>query len=217
MEKWRQTIILFDLDGTLTDSAEGVIRSMQHMQEKMGIEKWADEDLTFVVGPPLMKTFTEDFAMDSETAEKALVFFRERYTTVGLFENKVYPGVVEMLAALKAKGKRMAVATSKKEETAVRILEHFDIAKYFEVIGGDNRAEGRDTKAKVIDYVLECMKADKNDVIMVGDRKFDVEGAHAIGIPCIAVEYGYGDRAEFEACGADCIAATAEDVANLLE
>ncbi len=215
MEKLQQTIILFDLDGTLTDSAEGVIRSIQHMQEKMGIEKWAEEDLTFVVGPPLMKTFTEDFAMDNETAEKALVIFRERYTTIGLFENKVYPGVVEMLAALKAKGKRMAVATSKKEETAVRILEHFDIAQYFEVIGGDNRAAGRDNKAKVIDYVLDCMKADKKDVIMVGDRKFDVEGAHAIGIPCITVEYGYGDRAEFEACGADYIAAEAEDVVEL--
>lgn len=215
MEKLKQTIILFDLDGTLTDSAEGVIRSCQHMQEKMGIEKWADADLRFIVGPPLMKTFTEDFDMDKETAEKALIFFRERYTTVGLFENKVYPGVEEMLAALQAKGKRLAVATSKKEETAVKILEHFGIAKYFEVIGGDHREAGRDTKAKVIDYVLSAMQAQKGDVIMVGDRKFDVEGAHAIGIPCIAVEYGYGDRAEFEACGADFIAVTTEDVTNL--
>lgn len=215
MEKLQQTIILFDLDGTLTDSAEGVIRSIQYMQERMGMEKWADEDLTFVVGPPLMKTFTEDFAMDKETSERALTIFRERYTTIGLFENKVYPGIEKMLAVLKAKGKRMAVATSKKEETAVRILEHFDIAKYFEVIGGDNPAQGRDNKAKVIDYVLNCMEADTGDVIMVGDRKFDVEGAHAIGIPCIAVEYGYGDRAEFEACGADYITATAEDVAEL--
>lgn len=215
MEKLRQTILLFDLDGTLTDSAEGVIRSLQHMQEKMGMEKWEDAALRFAVGPPLMKTFTEDFGMDAQTAERALVLFRERYTTVGLFENQVYPGIEEMLAALQAKGKRMAVATSKKEETAVRILEHFGIAKYFEVIGGDNRAAGRDNKAKVIAYVLEEMQADLQEVIMVGDRKFDVEGAHAIGIPCIAVEYGYGDRAEFEACGADVIAATAEAVAEL--
>lgn len=215
MEKLRQTILLFDLDGTLTDSAEGVIRSLQHMQEKMGMEKWADADLRFAVGPPLMQTFTQEFGMDAETAEKALLCFRERYTTVGLFENKVYPGIEEMLQALKAKGKRMAVATSKKEETAVRILEHFGIAQYFEVIGGDNRAAGRDNKAKVIAYVLEQMQADLAEVMMVGDRKFDVEGAHAIGIPCIAVEYGYGDRAEFEACGADFIAATAAEVAAL--
>lgn len=215
MEKLKQTIILFDLDGTLTDSAEGVIRSAQYMQEKMGIGKWKDEDLRFIVGPPLMKTFTEDFGMDAETTERALAHFRERYSTVGLFENRLYPGIEKMLAALRAKGKRLAVATSKKEETAVRILEHFGVAKYFEAIGGDNRAAGRDNKAKVIAYVLEQMRAEKGDVIMVGDRKFDVEGAHAIGIPCVAVEYGYGNREEFIACGADVIVGTAEDVAEL--
>lgn len=215
MEKQKQTIVLFDLDGTLTDSAEGVIRSAQYMQEKMGIEKWPEEKLKFIVGPPLIKTFTEDFAMDMETAERALAFFRERYTTVGLFENRLYPRTAEMLAALCAKGKRLAVATSKKEETAVRILEHFGVAQYFEVIGGDKREAGRDNKAKVIEYVLETMRADKGDVIMVGDRKFDVEGAHAIGIPCIGVEYGYGSREEFLACGADCIVATVEELTEL--
>ena len=148
-------------------------------------------------------------------AEKGIEVFRERYSTIGLFENKVFPGIVELLENLKAKGKRMAVATSKKEDLAVRILEHFEIAKYFEVIGGDMREAGRDNKAKVIDYVLETMQATKDDVIMVGDRKFDINGAHAIGIPCIAVEWGYGDRAEFEAHGADHIAATTEEVANL--
>ncbi|MBR2062437.1 MAG: HAD-IA family hydrolase [Anaerotignum sp.] len=215
MEKLKQNIILFDLDGTLTDSAEGVIRACQYMQEKLGFEVWPAENLKFIVGPPLMKTFMEDFGMEQEMAEKAMVTYREYYTTIGLFENKVYPGVVEMLADLKAKGKRMAVATSKKESLAVTILNHFDIAKYFEVIGGDARELGRDTKAKVIDYVLETMQAEKEDVIMVGDRKFDIEGAHALGIPCIAVEFGYGDREEFEAYNADFIAATAEDVVNL--
>lgn len=215
MEKLQQEIILFDLDGTLTDSAEGVIRSAQHMQEKMGIPKWADEDLVFIVGPPLLKTFTEDFKMTAEDAQKALGYFRERYASVGLFENKVYDGVFEMLKALKEKGKRLAVATSKKEETAVRILKHFELDTYFEVIGGDDREVGRDTKAKVIEYVLEKMQADKKDAIMVGDRKFDVEGAHLAGILCIAIEYGYGGRAEFEACGADYICATAKDLTDM--
>lgn len=215
MEKLQKSIILFDLDGTLTDSAEGVIRSAQHMQEKMGISKWADEDLKFIVGPPLMKTFTEDFNMNQEDAHRALEFFRERYATVGLFENKVYQGIPEMLHKLKKKGKRLAVATSKKEETAVRILKHFGIEDYFEVIGGDNREIGRDTKAKVIEYVLEKMKANKADAVMVGDRKFDVEGAHSVGLPCIAIEYGYGDRAEFEACGADYIGATPQAVEDM--
>lgn len=215
MEKLQQNIIIFDLDGTLTDSAEGVIRSAQHMQEKMGISKWANEDLKFIVGPPLIKTFTEDFQMNQEDAQRALGFFRERYATVGLFENKVYDGIPEMLEELKKKGKCLVVATSKKEETAVRILKHFEIDGYFDIIGGDNREIGRDTKAKVIEYVLESLGAKKEDAIMVGDRKFDVEGAHLVGIPCIAVEFGYGDRAEFEAYGADYIAETPKAVEEL--
>ena len=215
MDKCKQNIILFDLDGTLTDSMEGVIRSVQYMQEKMGMKVWDFADLRFIVGPPLIESFTKELAMELPKAEKAVEVFRERYTTVGLFENKVFPGIVEMLEELKAKGKRMAVATSKKEDQAVRILEHFGIAKYLEVIGGDAREIGRDTKAKVIDYVLETMNAEKDDVIMVGDRKFDIIGAHALGIPCIAVEWGYGDRVEFEAHDADYIVATTEDVANL--
>ena len=206
MDTLKQSIILFDLDGTLTDSEEGIIRSTQYMQEKMGQRIWSAEELHFIVGPPLMQSFTKEFGMAQEMAEKAVAIFRERYATIGLFENSVFPGVVELLQALRKKGKRLAVATSKKEDLAVRILE---------VIGGDRREVGRDNKAKVIDYVLETMQAKKDDVIMIGDRKFDIEGAHAIGIPCIAVEYGYGDRDEFEAHGADYIAKTTEDVEKL--
>lgn len=181
----------------------------------MGQRIWSAEELHFIVGPPLIQSFTKEFGMAQEMAEKAVAIFRERYATIGLFENSVFPGVVELLQALRKKGKRLAVATSKKEDLAVRILEHFEIADYFEVIGGDRREVGRDNKAKVIDYVLETMQAKKDDVIMIGDRKFDIEGAHAIGIPCIAVEYGYGDRDEFEAHGADYIAKTTEDVEKL--
>ena len=215
MDKLKQNIILFDLDGTLTDSMEGVIRSAQYMQEKMGLRVWDYEELRFMVGPPLIESFTKEFEMPFEEAEKGIEVFRERYSTIGLFENKVFPGVMELLEDLQKKGKRMAVATSKKEDLAVQILEHFGIAKYMEVIGGDMRELGRDTKAKVIEYVLETMQAEKEDIIMVGDRKFDIVGAHELGIPCIAVEWGYGDREEFEAYGADIIAATTEDVANL--
>lgn len=215
MDKLKQNIILFDLDGTLTDSMEGVIRSAQYMQEKMGREVWSFDDLRFMVGPPLIESFTKELGMPFDEAVTGIEVFRERYSTIGLFENAVFPGIVEMLESLKAKGKRMAVATSKKEDLAVRILEHFDIAKYMEVIGGDAREIGRDTKAKVIEYVLETMQAEKEDVIMVGDRKFDIIGAHALGIPCIAVEWGYGDRAEFEAYDADYIMATTEDVADM--
>lgn len=208
-----QEIVLFDLDGTLTDSAKGVIRSVQYMQEKMEMEEWSEADLRFIVGPPIFDSFYNELGMNAEEAERAFKFFRERYASIGLYENKLYDGIREMLDALKAKGKRMAVATSKNQSSAELILEHFEIAHYFEVIGG--HAVERDTKAKVINYVLETMKADQEDVIMVGDRKFDVVGAHAIGIPAIAVEYGYGDRAEFEACGADYIVPTPAAVVNM--
>ena len=159
MDTLKQSIILFDLDGTLTDSEEGIIRSTQYMQEKMGQRIWSAEELHFIVGPPLIQSFTKEFGMAQEMAEKAVAIFRERYATIGLFENSVFPGVVELLQALRKKGKRLAVATSKKEDLAVRILEHFEIAGYFEVIGGDRREVGRDNKAKVIDYVLETMQA----------------------------------------------------------
>lgn len=215
MDTLKQSIILFDLDGTLTDSEEGIIRSTQYMQKKMGRRIWSAEELHFIVGPPLMQSFQKEFGMEPALAEQAIAVFRERYATIGLYENRIFPGVLELLQALRRKGKRLAVATSKKEELAVRILEHFQIAEYFEIIGGDRRELGRDTKAKVIAYVLEAMGAKKDDVIMIGDRKFDIEGAHAIGIPCIAVEYGYGDRAELEAHGADYIAATTADVEKL--
>ncbi|WP_317855371.1 HAD-IA family hydrolase [Chakrabartyella piscis] len=212
MSKRTENIILFDLDGTLTDSADGIIKSAQHMQEKLGMPISKAEDLRFIVGPPLLPLFQSDFGMTLEEAEHALVVYRERYSTVGLFENEVYEGIPELLQSLRQKGKRLAVATSKKQESAIRILDHFGIAEYFEVIGGDNREIGRDTKAKVIAYVLEELHADMSDVVMVGDRKYDVEGAHAIGLPCIAVEYGYGDLAEFEACGADEVVATVKDL-----
>ena len=127
MDTLKQSIILFDLDGTLTDSEEGIIRSTQYMQEKMGQRIWSAEELHFIVGPPLMQSFTKEFGMAQEMAEKAVAIFRERHATIGLFENSVFPGVVELLQALRKKGKRLAVATSKKEDLAVRILEHFEI------------------------------------------------------------------------------------------
>ena len=115
MDTLKQNIILFDLDGTLTDSMEGVIRSVQYMQEKKGMPVWDFEDLRFIVGPPLFESFTKELAMAPEEAEEATAIFRERYSTIGLFENKVFPGIVEMLEELQKKGKRMAVATSKRK------------------------------------------------------------------------------------------------------
>lgn len=215
MAKFTQNIILFDLDGTLTDSAEGIIRSAQYMQEKMGMPIWQAKDLHFMIGPPLRESFRDAFHMNETEIEQGILYFRERYFSVGLFENTVYTGIQETLQQLRTMGKRLAVATSKHQSTAIRILDHFGLTEYFEIIGGDDQAAARNTKAKVIAYVMEQMQADTNDIIMVGDRKFDIEGAHTMHIPAIGVLYGYGSIEEFNACGADAIVQTPQDIITL--
>lgn len=215
MAKFTQNIILFDLDGTLTDSAEGIVRSAQYMQEKMGMPIWQAEDLHFMVGPPLRESFRDGFGMNETQIEQGILYFRERYFSVGLFENAVYDGIKETLQTLCDMGKRLAVATSKHQSTALRILEHFGLTEYFEIIGGDDNTSTRNTKAKVIAYVMEEMQADPKDIIMVGDRKYDIEGAHEMGISAIGVLYGYGSMEEFNACGADGIAKTPKDIVSL--
>ncbi len=217
MAHFTQNIILFDLDGTLTDSAEGIIRSAQYMQEKMDIPIWQSEDLRFMVGPPLRESFHNAFGMNETQIEQGIFYFRERYFAVGLFENAVYDGIKQTLKTLRAMGKRLAVATSKHQSTALRILEHFGLTEYFEIIGGDDTTSARNTKAKVIAYVMQEMQADTKDIIMVGDRKYDIEGAHALGISAIGVLYGYGSTEEFHACGADAIVKTPQDIVTLFQ
>lgn len=215
MDLWKQKVLLFDLDGTLTDSARGIIRSAQYMQKKMGQDVWTAEALRFLVGPPLRDSFREAFGMKDAEVEQAILYFRERYFSVGLFENAVYDGIVEMLQALQTSGKRLAVATSKHQTTAVRILEHFGLTKYFEVIGGDDPTSSRNTKAKVVAHVLKEMHVAPQDAVMIGDRKYDIEGAHALGVQAVGVLYGYGSAEEFAACGADAVVKTPQDVAEL--
>ncbi len=213
--KWKQEIILFDLDGTLTDSAEGVFRCTRYMQEKMGMRLWTDEELRFMIGPPLQETFRKEFALSEADTKTALAYFRERYFQVGMFENKVYDGVREMLSALKNKGKRLGVATSKHEWAAVRILEHYGLLDYFELVGGDNVEENRTNKQEVMAYVLNKMGAAKDNAVMVGDRMYDIDGGRALGISTIGVEYGYGDRAELIAHKADCVVKTPMELVSL--
>ena len=215
MEKLDETYLIFDLDGTLTDSAEGVIHTAQFMMKKMGMEPWSDEDLRFMVGPPLMNTFRNAFGMHEEEAKKALVIFRSQYFNVGAMENKVYDGIVPMLQALKRKGKCLAVATSKNEAAAQKILKHFGLDIYFDVIGGDTEENDRNCKAKVLAHVIDQLRIKPKEAVMIGDRHHDVEGAHQIGMPCVAVGWGYGTPEEFLECGADFIAKTPADLAGL--
>lgn len=206
--------ILFDLDGTLTDSGEGIIKSSAMVLEKYGLPVPSYEEMRVFVGPPLHETFHK-FGVPEEQCDDAVELYRVRYNTVGLFENFPYPGIRELLEALKAQGHRLFVATSKPEEMSVRILEHFDLAKYFEIICGATLDRSRLEKSDVIAYLLQQAGGVEN-CIMVGDTVFDVVGAAAHGIPTIGVAWGYGKVEDMKNAGAAAIAETPEQLLELL-
>ncbi len=207
--------LLFDLDGTLTDSAPGIINCFRHALNSMGFDE--PEDIMRVVGPPLYDSFAEFCGMNSEQVLEAVRIYRSRYADIGLFENNVYDGIPEMLSRLKDNGKRLLVATSKPEVFAVRILEKFELAQFFDVIGGADINGSRNEKSEVIEYVLSRAGiTDRSDVLMIGDRKHDIIGAKKCGIRCMAVLWGYGCTAEFTQYGADIIANTPQDAADII-
>lgn len=216
MEKLTCKYIFFDLDGTLTKSDPGITRSIQYALRKHNMPCPSLEELKVFVGPPLGEKFMEVFGVSKEKAAEMVLSYRERYTTVGKFECDVYDGVKEALAELRKMGKVLCVATSKPENSAVEVLEHFGLAQYFDVIGGDTPDHGRKNKTAVINYVIENMKiTDKDDVIMVGDTHYDVLGASEIGIRCIGVLYGYGKKEDLEKAGAYRLAESPKDIVEM--
>ena len=195
--------ILFDLDGTLTDSGEGIINCVIYALEKFGMPIPERESLRYFVGPPLHESFVKQ-GVPADRAEEAVAVYRERYVPTGMFENAPYPGIRELLEVLKAEGYTLYVASSKPEWMCVEILKHFDLAKYFDMICGATMDTSRTNKEAVIEYLIrENGKAD--NMIMVGDTKFDVIGAKAHNIPCIGVSWGYGTVADMQAAGAKAI------------
>lgn len=207
--------LLFDLDGTLTDSTEGIVKCIEHALTKMGYEM--PEDTNKFLGPPLYQSFAEFCGMNEEQVNEAVRIFRERYSTVGLFENRVYDGIPEMLDRLKKGGKRIMVATSKPEVYAVRIFEKFGLAQYFEIVGGANINGTRNYKHEVIEYVLaKADITDRSRVLMIGDRKQDADGAHKTGLKCMGILWGFGSIEELTEAGADYIAETPQQVTDLL-
>lgn len=198
-------VILFDLDGTLTDSAEGIMNCAEYALNLMGITEPDRSRLLRFIGPPLVDSFMDFYGMSREDALKAVALYRERFPVKGIFENRVYEGIPEALDMLKKAGKRLAVATSKPEVYAKRILEHFELAEYFEAVTGAELSGERNAKSEVIE---ECLKRlgnpDKGTVLMVGDRKHDVIGAKACGVDCAGVKFGYAEENELENAGAIC-------------
>ncbi len=203
--------ILFDLDGTLTDSYPGITNSVKYALNKMGYEIPSDERLREFIGPPLFDEFSR-MGMDKETAEAAVRAYREYYPEKGVFECTLIDGAEELLAELKRRGKYIALATSKPQVFAKMILKHFGIEKYFDFIGGASLDDKISTKEQVLRYVLEKTGADPAQCVLVGDRFYDIVGAHKAGMKCIAVLVGYGSRGEFEEHNADIICETLGDV-----
>ena len=209
--------VLFDLDGTLTDPAEGITNALMHAQRRLGMAVSRREDLYVFIGPPLIEMFMSEWGLSRVEAEQALLYYREHFSTKGLFENVPYAGIGDCLGSLKAAGLRLFVATSKPEPLSLRILEHFDLLQYFDAVAGSTMDEQRTKKGQVIAYALETYALDPTETIMVGDRKHDVLGAKENGLPCIGVLYGYGSREELTAAGAAALAADLTELSALLK
>lgn len=219
--------ILFDLDGTLTDPKPGITGCVQYALHKFGIEEPDLDKLEPFIGPPLLDSFQEFYGFDEEKGLQAIAYYRERFSTVGLFENEIYPGIAQMLARLQKAGSRLAVASSKPTVFVTRILEHFGILSYFDVIVGSELDGTRGRKEEVVEEALRQLLCDgsgeeeargksRHDIVMVGDRKYDITGAKAHHIASIGVAYGYAAAGELEAAGADVIVETVEELERVL-
>ena len=205
--------VLFDLDGTLTDSGEGIINCAALALAHFGLPIPDREEMRTFVGPPLKDSFLRH-GVKPEQVDEAIRVYRSRYVPIGKLENAPYPGIRELLEALKGQGLRLYVATSKPEEMAAEILEHFDLSQYFEKICGATLDGSRGSKEAVIRYLLE--RTGEQDCVMVGDTKFDVLGAAALGIPTIGVAWGYGKVEDMQSAGATAIVHTPEQLRELL-
>lgn len=216
--------LLFDLDGTITKSEKGIFNCIKYALDWAGIPYPEYSVFRSFIGPSLYDSFVREFGMDDAKAKEMVAKYRERYNVVGLFEAEVYEGVADTLCALKEKGCILSVATSKPTEPTLRILEKFGVGKYFDVVVGSNPDGTGSDKKHIISQVLESLKKDHDlteemiqdgQVVMIGDRRYDIEGGKACGLQTIGVLYGYGSREEFEAAGADNIVETPEEILKL--
>ena len=209
--------VFFDLDGTLTDPGIGITNSVSYALDKWNIKVSDRSELYKFIGPPLIDSFGKYYGFSPGECRQAVVYYREYFSTKGLYENEVYEGVVQLLTRLKEAGKKLVVATSKPDKFAVTILKHFDLYKYFDFVAGASMDETRTKKDEVIAYALESLGIDDvSDVVMVGDREHDVLGAKVFGMDSIGVLYGYGDMEELTKAGATYIVENVEEILKLV-
>jgi phosphoglycolate phosphatase len=209
----RYRAVIFDLDGTLTDPAEGITRCIAYALERMHAAVPAETALLDWIGPPLREHFTSYLGGDAAAGEQALACYRERFATVGLFENRVYAGIPALLADLHGHGCRVLLATGKPQPYARRILEHFGLLPYFDIVGGATLDGTLTDKADILAGLLPRLTAaERAACVMVGDRSHDIEGARAHALPCIAVGYGFGSPEELRACAPAQIVGSVEEL-----
>ena len=205
--------VIFDLDGTLTRSEEGIWNCVRHAADRMGFPQPDADTLRKFVGPPLMYSFQTYMGMSEEQARAAVTAYRERYTRVGLFENRVYPGIRRLLRTLRREGWHIGIATGKPQDSSERIIEHFGLARYFDRIVGPDGVTNRSEKDWLIRQALpECY----DEAWMVGDRCFDIEGGRSVGIHTVGVGYGYGSEEELRAAGCEAWVPTVDALIELL-
>lgn len=209
--------VMFDLDGTITDTGLGITNAVMYALEKFNIKVADRTQLYKFIGPPLRDSFKNFYGFTDEQAELAVKYYREYYSVKGLYENTIYDGIETLLEKLYNDGKTIVTATSKPEEYAVKIIERLGIAKYFKYIAGADMEGKRGSKSAVIRYALEkCGITDCSEVIMIGDREFDVKGSAEFGIDCIGVLFGYGNYDELKNAGAKYIAGTADEIYSFI-
>lgn len=209
-------IILFDLDGTLTDPKEGITKCVQYALEYFGISVSDRDNLLCFIGPPLIDSFQDFYGFSLKDAEVAVAKYRERYKDIGIFENGIYDGITDMLDACKKSGKKICLATSKPEVFAKRILEKYGMAQYFDEVAGSTLDGSINEKCDVIKEAFRrmniCSDDELSQIVMVGDRKHDIIGAKKCKIQSIGVRFGYAEEGELEEAGADYIVDTVEEL-----
>jgi phosphoglycolate phosphatase len=210
-------VILFDLDGTLTNPLEGITKSALYALDKMKIDAGDMALFNRFIGPPLHSSFQDYYSLSAEDASRAVAFYREYYAVRGMYENEVYAGIPELLAALQQEGKKLFIATTKATFFAEKVLQHFQLNGYFSMIAGSNLDGTRSAKAEIIQCILDTLPGvAKETVVMVGDRMFDIDGARANGIDSIGVTYGFGTGEELAAARPDYLASSVAQLKMLL-
>lgn len=209
-------VVLFDLDGTLTDPKLGITKGVEYALKDFGVTVDSLDDLTRFIGPPLYESFPRFYGFDRERTERAVMLFREYFADKGIFENYIYKGIKELLEALCDNGKELIIATSKPEIFANRIVKHFKIDKYFKSVNGSELSGKYANKTELIKHILEDLNCNKEDIVMVGDRKHDIIGAVNNHIDSIGVTYGYSLPGELKEAGATYVVDSVEALAEAL-